>query len=246
MKIDIRTKMLIAAIISTLALIYNDIVVLAALFIISIIILFFFKIPPYIFKKLRGMITLYLGLIIMQSIFIHSGKPLISIGEFYLLTTDGLVYGGIVVLRFMIFLASGVLLLRNTTTELLTALAKFRMSDDLIIMIMVSIRFLPVITEEIQSTLNFIQLRGVNLKKVYKKKIFKVYVNIFYPIIYSVWVKAQKISMLMELRGFRRYDSRVYYREIKLCNTDYIIIAFTVFSTVLFICFANYIKNYYW
>lgn len=239
MKIDIRTKMLIAVVSSMLALIYNDIIAMAVLFIISLLILFLFKIPIYKYGKYKKLLLLYMGLIIIQSIFVHSGKPLIVIGNYYLLTVDGFVYGGIVVLRFMIFLASGLLLLSNTNMELITALSRLKIPDEIIIMIMVGIRFFPVILEEIQGTLNFIQLRGVNLKKVYKGKVLKVYIKIFYPIVYSIWIRAEKISMLMELRGFRSYHTRVYYREIEFSKIDYIIMSFTLFGAVLFIYFLN-------
>lgn len=239
MKIDIRTKMLISVVSSMLALIYNDIIIMAVLFIISLLILFLFKIPIYRYGKFKKLLLLYMGLIIIQSIFVHSGEPLIVIGRYSLLTVDGLVYGGIVVLRFMIFLACGLLLLNNTNMELITALSKLKIPDEIIIMIMVGIRFFPVILEDIQSTLNFIQLRGVNLKKIYKRKVLKVYIKIFYPIVYSIWCRAEKISMLMELRGFRSYDTRVYYREIKLSKIDYAIMSFTLLGAVLFIYLSN-------
>jgi len=159
------------------------------------------------------------------------------------LTLDGIVYGTTVIIRFMVLLSSGLLLLNNSTTELITALVKLGLPYDIVIMVMMGIRFLPVFIEEIQDTLNYIQLRGVNLKRVYKKKVLMVYISIFYPIVYSLMVRAEKIAILMELRGFRRYDKREYYRTINFSKTDYIIMAVTAFTTVLFVISAHFVKN---
>jgi len=106
---------------------------------------------------------------------------------------------------------------------------------EIIFMVLLGIRFIPMATEEIQNTLNHVQLRGVNLRKIYKKKVLKVYLYIFLPLVYFIWKKAEKLSIILELRGFRRYETRKFYREITMRKADYLIIVAAICLTIVFI-----------
>ena len=106
-------------------------------------------------------------------------------------------------------------------------------------MIQIGIRFIPVLISELGNILNTIQLRGVDLRKVYKRKVIRVYVGIFTPLLYSIWQKAEQLSILLELRGFRRFPTRTYYREINMGMADYMIIGFSVSLAVVFVILAS-------
>jgi energy-coupling factor transporter transmembrane protein EcfT len=82
---------------------------------------------------------------------------------------------------------------------------------------------------------NAIQLRSVDLRRVYKRKIIKVYVSIFSPMLYSVWQKAEKLSILLELRGFRKLPVRTYYRDITFGRIDYVVMVVSLLMTAIFI-----------
>lgn len=239
MKVDVRTKLLIVAILSLFALIYQDLVVLAGLFLLSIAILLAFRVPLRILGNMKYMLFFYLGLILMQSFFVHSGKPLLRWGDLYLLTTDGVFYGATIFFRFSILALSGLLLVTCPGGDLVLALVKMKVPGEIILMIQIGIRFLPVLKDELQNTLAAIQLRGVDLKKVYKRKVIKVYVSLFSPIIYMIYKKAEKLSILLELRGFRKYEKRTYYRDISFSKFDYFLIILTIIISSLIIIGAE-------
>ena len=222
MQVDVRTKLLIVAIFSILALVYQNPRFLAVILLLNILTLVLFRIPVNIFLGFKNFIFLYVILMVIQSLFVSSGEPLIRIGGLYILTTDGILYGLSVILRFLILAGSGLILVACNTSELLLGLVKLRIPYEIVFMIQIGIRFIPVFVGELQNIFNTIQLRGVDLRKVYKRKVLNVYISIFSPLLYSVWQKAEKLSILLELRGFRKYPARSYYRDISLKKIDYV------------------------
>lgn len=236
--IDIRVKILISTIFSILALVYRKPQILFILLIINIVVLFLLKVPI----KLDGMKNIFytsIALIVVQSFFIQDGDCILMIKDICILTSDGLYYGMEIITRFFILLLSGLILYHANDNELILGLVKLKVPYEIVFMIQLAIRFLPAFIEEMQDTIYAIQLRGVDLKKVYKKEILKLYVQIFTPIVYSAWSKAEKLSVLIELRGFKKNSFRTYYREIYFKRKDYIIMYISLMMTAIFVYTAN-------
>lgn len=235
MGLDVRTKLIIAALFSVLAIAYQNPVVLGALLVLIIGALILLRVPLNAFLDFRKLIYLYLILIIIQSLFIQSGKPLIELGGLYLLTTDGLLFGLSIILRFLVLVGSGLILISCNTGEILLALSKMRIPYEIVFMIQLGIRFIPVLVGELGNILNTIQLRGVDLRRVYKRKVIRVYIGIFTPLLYSILLKAEQLAILLELRGFRYHPTRTFYRSIQMKGIDYAVISLSLALTGVFI-----------
>jgi len=244
LKLDVRTKLFFAAIFSTLALAYQNPLILALLLAMNILLLLWLRAPLYLFWGIRKFIVLYLILIVIQSLFVKSGAPLLSIGSFSLVTTGGVVYGFSIVLRFLVLIGSGLIILNCNTGELLLALVKMRVPYEIVFMIQLGIRFIPVLIAEMGNIFTAIQLRGVDLRKVYKRKVVRVYTGIFMPLLYGILQKAEQLSILLELRGFRRMPDRTYYRSISMGRLDYGIILVSALLTVFFMLGAVKLQSW--
>jgi energy-coupling factor transport system permease protein len=144
-----------------------------------------------------------------------------------------------VILRFFILVGSGLILINCDLSEMLLAMTRMRIPYEIIFMIQVGIRFIPVLISELSNIMNTIQLRGVDLRKVYMRKVIRVYVGIFTPLLYSIWQKAEQLSILLELRGFRRYPTRTYYRDISMGMIDYAIIGLSVSLAAAFVILVS-------
>lgn len=227
--------MLVAVVFSLLALIYEDPKVLGVILLLNLLVLVFFGVSVKHIRGFKSFIFMCVMLIILQSFFVKGGQPLLEIGKITLLTTEGIIYGISIILRFLILACSGLILFRCSPQELVLALVKMRFPYEVAFMVQVGIRFVPVLFEEMQNIINAIQLRGVDLRKVYKRKVLRIYLNIFSPLVYSVWQKTQKLSILLELRGFRKSPERTYYRDIALKRADYIVMSLTLVITAAFI-----------
>ncbi|HED24662.1 MAG TPA: energy-coupling factor transporter transmembrane protein EcfT [Firmicutes bacterium] len=238
MDLDVRTRLFIAAIFSILAITYQDPVILGALLIILFPTLIILKTPLDKLYDLRKLFYLYLILIIIQSLFVRSGEPLLKAGAIYLLTTDGLIYGLAVVMRFIILAGAGLILVTCDTAKLLLAMTRMKIPYEIVFMIQLGIRFIPILIGELSSTFSAIQLRGADLRRVYKRKVLKVYLEIFTPLVFGILQKAEQLSILLELRGFRRYPERTFYQTIVMRKTDYAVIVLTAAAAVIFIYLA--------
>jgi energy-coupling factor transport system permease protein len=243
MKLDVRTKLVIAAILSTLALVYQNAVVLSAVLLMTFIALIMLKVSLHVIIDFRKFLFLYLILIVIQSLFIKGGEPLLTIGEFHLLTTESLIYGIAIILRLLILIGSGLILLNCDMSEMLLAMDRMRIPYEIVFMIQIGIRFIPVLINELSNIFDTIQLRGVDLRKVYKRKVIRVYISIFTPLLYSIWQKTEQLSILLELRGFRRYPTRTYYRTISMGAIDYTIIGLSLSLAILFVVFASILTS---
>ncbi len=243
MKLDVRTKLVIAAILSTLALVYQNAVILAAVLLITIVALIMLKVSLHVIIDFRKFLYLYLVLIVIQSLFIKGGEPLLTIGAFHLLTTESLIYGIAIILRFLILIGSGLILLNCDMSEMLLAMDRMHIPYEIVFMIQIGIRFIPVLMNELSNIFDTIQLRGVDLRRVYKRKVIRVYISIFTPLLYSIWQKTEQLSILLELRGFRRYPTRTYYRTISMGAIDYTIIGLSLSLAILFVVFASILTS---
>ncbi|MGB4242978.1 MAG: energy-coupling factor transporter transmembrane component T [Dethiobacteria bacterium] len=225
-KLDPRTKIVLVVVISTLSIIITDVLWLAGLLLLSLLLLFMAGFSPAsIFSRFRRFLYLFLVLLIVQSIFAPSGEPIITIGGIQLVTMGGLLKGVAVVVRMLIIISSALLLLTAKPMELVLGLIRLKIPYEIAFMVLLAIRFLPVLVEEVQDALTAIQLRGVKIKEIPLGQKIKVYTYIFMPVVVSALMKAKKTAISMEARAFRAYPHRTYLEELKLKSFDYATIA---------------------
>lgn len=59
---------------------------------------------------------------------------------------------------------------------------------------------------------------------------------LLFPVIYGAMLKAQRLAVSMEARGFRVYPRRTYLRRLEFSRADYVVIlAFTAATVALVI-----------
>ena len=68
-----------------------------------------------------------------------------------------------------------------------------------------------------------------------------MYSYIFTPILVATISKAEKLSIAIEMRGFRAYDNRTSYLTLKMSGVDYLIIIMSTIFTITYIIFYFYI-----
>ncbi len=235
LQLDVRNKLLMITVLSLMALIYQRLLVLAIILGISISLMIAFGVSLKRLLVIKKLIMIYFALIIIQSLFVKSGTPILVLGDLYLLTTDGIIYGFSVVLRLFILICLALILLNVNMGEITLALVKLKIPYEIVLMVQMGIRFIPILYAEMQNILNSIQLRGVDLRKDGKLRVIGLYVSIFSPMIYGIWDKADKLAMMLELRGFRKHPDRSYYKEISFGRIDYFVMVGVALSTVMLV-----------
>ena len=169
--IDPRTKLAIVALLSTLGLIYKDL--LSLVIILSVAILIALALNSNfisVVSRLKKLLGLILVIAIIQSIFIKEGNSVISLGSLSLLTDIGIMKATEFILRLMIIIVSSVILTTSTSREIIQALIQMGLPYEIAFMVSISIRFLPLFKDEMRDMVVALQLRGIDLKKIKLKE----------------------------------------------------------------------------
>jgi len=236
MKLDPRSKLFVVVLISSTALILTSVTKMLLLFIVG---LFISKILDghfvSVIRKLKRMLTVIITIIILQSVFNTEGQVLISFATIRLLTDVGLTKGLLYLFRVLIILVSGTILATSSETELIEALIKLKIPYDFAFMVALGIRFMPIFIEEFKDTMVAIELRGVNIKQMKIKEKLDLYGYILSPVIIGTLDKAKKLSLSIEMRGFRSKPKRTSHLTLKLKRNDYIMMMVSVSFILLLV-----------
>ena len=224
--LDPRTKLFLVLIFSSLAVFIKNVYILLLLLFITLLTV---KVIggdiTSIFRKLQRLITVFVAIIVIQSIFTAEGQVILQLVKIKLLTDVGLLRGVQTVLRFFIVIAAAAIMTTANPRDIIQGLIQWKIPYELAFMVTIAIRFLPLLQEEAKDTLTALQLRGVNLKKIPLFKRLKTYSYLLMPLLVSVLMKSRDLSVAMEMRAFRAFPHRTSLRELHFCQADYLVMA---------------------
>ena len=234
--IDPRTKLIQVLILSTLALIYNELYLLSLILIAAIIIGLINNVDFIsIISRLKKLLKIIFMIALIQSLLTNMGNPLLKIGNFTVFTDYGIIKSLEFILRMGIIIVSAAIITTSSSREIIQGLIQWKCPYEIAFMVSVAIRFLPIFKEEMTDMITAIQLRGIDLKKVKFNKKFQVYKYILIPITVNSIMKAKELAAAMEMRGFRAYPERTSYMVLKMRAFDYILTGLSLGVALLFI-----------
>jgi energy-coupling factor transport system permease protein len=235
---DPRTKLVQVLILSTLALIYNDLSTLSLILFTSIAIALLHSVNLIsITVRLKKLIKIIIIIAIVQSLLTRSGNPILKIGNYTLLTDYGVLKSLEFIMRLSIIIISAAIITTSSSREIIQGLIQWHCPYEIAFMVSVAIRFLPIFKEEMTDMITAIQLRGIDFYKVKINKKIVVYKYILIPITINSVIKAKELSAAMEMRGFRAYPKRTSYIVLKMNAYDYVTISLSIIAAILFIIF---------
>ena len=232
--LDPRTKMVLAACISTLAVVYNSPGILLALLAATILIAVIFRIKlNFPWSYFWKMAPLFLMLFLVQCLFRNEGAVLLTVGTWPLVTEGGLNHGLSMVLRIIVIIVSALLLASAGSRDIVMGLVQWRVPYEIAFMFSVALHFLPLFREEFINLVTAVQLRGVEFKKVPWRQKLALCRQLLFPAVYGAVLKAGQMAAAMEARGFRAYPRRTYLRKLRFGRMDYVCLVLFPFCTVL-------------
>lgn len=222
-KIDPRIKLLILACLSTLSVVSQNVLQLAALFVLIFLMLVFGGVNiKEAVCRVKGMIKLIISLFIIQCIFNRAGDPLISVFGLTLITTGGVSASAVVTLRLIILLISAVVIMTSSSRDYLTAMMQIHIPYEIAFMVMAGLRFLPILREESQDIMCAVQMRGTKIKGTGLRKRAKIYISLLIPVVAGAIRRSEQMSVAMEMRCFRAYPKRTCMRRLTLHRSDWL------------------------
>lgn len=228
---DARTLIVIVLLITTLGIALTDPVWLAGLLGVTVIALAAARVSLIrLFKRLRRYRWLFLILALVQSLTHPVGQVYLAWQDYVLLSSGGLLAALSVILRVTIILAAALLLTIRDYQELVTGLVQLKVPYELAYMVLLGIRFIPVLSEEFRNSLTAIELRGIELKRITLADKIRVYSYILMPTVAGALIRARRIAIAMEARAFRAKPRRTWLEWPRLSPADWLLIVLAFVS----------------
>lgn len=97
---------------------------------------------------------------------------------------------------------------------------------ELILTLTLSLRFIPLVLEEIQNLVRSVRTRAINWKKLGFKGSSQIWLMISERLLDNLLTRAEQIASAMQVRGFTAPNAhRVLWHELKLTIWDFLLIA---------------------
>jgi energy-coupling factor transport system permease protein len=183
-------------------------------------------------KRLKWMGYFFALIAVLQSLFNPSGGTLLKLGGLTILTGGGLASGLSFILRMAVITLSAYVVSRIGRRPAIEGLIKWKMPYEIAFMTSVALYFIPVFGEEFKNSLNALQLRGVDLKRVPFHRKIATYTSLVMPVISGMLIRAREMAAAMEMRAFRAYDDRTSYLELRLGFLDYVLMGASAAVTI--------------
>lgn len=237
-ELDPRSKLVMVLCLSTLGVFIQDIKILAAVLFAVIVLSATAGSKLFMLvKKLRRILWLFVAIAVIQSIFAPSGKILLNLGGIKLITSGGLYKGVAMVLRMSIVMVSATIMATSNSREIVQGLVQWRIPYEIAFMVSVSIRFLPLLVDEIKNVVTAVQLRGIELDKIPARQRLKVYSYLIMPVVSGAVIKSRELATTMETRAFRAYPKRTSYMALTMQRIDYVVIFTSLIISILTLTF---------
>jgi len=230
---DARIIIIVVLLITTLAIAISDPAYLAGLLAAAIIALVISRISIFrLLKRLRRYRWLFFFLALAQSVTYPSGQVFLEWQGYTLLSSGGILAALAVLIRIMVILAAALLLTLKDSQQLVTGLVQMRVPYELAYMVLLGIRFIPVLMEEFRDALIALQLRGIDINRIPLREKIKVYSYILMPTVAGALIRARRIATAMEARAFRAENKRTWLDWPRMTRLDWLVMVAAVASWV--------------
>jgi energy-coupling factor transport system permease protein len=236
-RLDPRTKIIITLSAMILAVVTTN---LSVYFLISLFLLalsFASQVPfLYFFRNLKSFVWLFLFTFVLHILF-ASGEPIkfLSFG-FAKVSYQGILNGIVYSWRLAIFIfCAAFLSLTTQAVELTDATFKFfsplkRLKfpiEELSLITMISLRFIPLLLEEAFNLKKAQLSRGASFEGGLIRRIKKT-LPLLVPLFISSFRKADELALALDARGFRSGQERTSFQRLVFKRSDYLFL-FVIF-----------------
>lgn len=177
-------------------------------------------------QLVKGRIALeILGVLFFLQIFmVRSGSPFIHIGGLDIVTSAGIISGGMLLLRAMIVMLTAMFLMTSAPRDYTTGLVQWLLPYTLAFGTVEVFRMLPVFSEAAADVYYAMQLRGYDVKGAHLPGKIRFYFTLLSSAIPIAAEKYRMNGANMEYRGFKAMERRTFRKKLKMGDTDRILL----------------------
>ena len=230
--LDPRIKFAYVCSIFAVAVLYWEILPLAALFFLQVPFVVLAGVRREWIRSMRG--AAFLATVIFLTNFVFS-----YIGAGYVVTAKNLENAAAMTLRFVVLVESfSVFFLTTSPDHLGLALEQTHVPYELVFAFTTAVRFVPVLAEEAQTIMDAQKARGLELEKGNFLKRIRNYIPILIPLIVSAIRRSLELAEAMESRAWGATKNRTNLYVLRLHKGD---LALTVI-TICVVATAIYVR----
>jgi len=219
------TKLIIVLCISTISIAYNSVLILGVLLCTCLLLISGKRNLDYykLWKFLRYFLPLLISIFIIQIVFNQKGKILIDL-HLLRITGPGLKIALLVIMRLLVLFLSGVWLWGLGHREFNQAFRAIGLPETLAVMISLTLRFLPVLTDKVKQSASQLKLRGIDLHRTKLRAKMQLYLKMVIPILGWTMKDLKYQAIALDLRGFRNGIIHTQYKQRRLNILDWLLI----------------------
>lgn len=249
-RLDFRSKVLMITVISIVAFVWESPIALAALTLMVMAACLVAGVKPgYLKFIIKVMIPFYFLLLIthgfwnIEQVKSLTGKqvltPLFTLPSSWWLiggasmSLEGFLYGWSVIFKTLVLVM--VIPLAIFTTEvdnMIVSMVRAKIPYKLTFIFSSTLRFFPLLFEEIQTIIEAQRLRGLAVEKMGPVQRVRVYARIAVPLILGAMVRSQQLEVVLQAKAFTGSSERTYLHESLLQRSDYVVIALCVWLLI--------------
>ena len=209
-------------------------------FVLLLILFILSKIPiKHVLKGLKPILILLVFTIFFH--FFFTAGHVIFKFYFLKLTREGIIRGSFIGIRLiLLILISSILTFTTTPIELTKGLEFLLLplekigfpSGELVIMITIALRFIPVLMEEAEKIIKAQTSRGANFDEGNIFKRAKSLIPILVPLFVSAFKRAEDLAVAMEVRCFQPGKKRTYMRKLNWRFSDTVFLLISIFVSI--------------
>jgi len=156
------------------------------------------------------------------------------------MTLEGFLYGWNIIFKTLtMVLVIPLAIFTTDVNQITVSLVQARIPYKILFIFTSTLRFVPLLMEEVQAILAAQRLRGLNLQKMNWLKRGRIYAAIGVPLILNAMAKSQMLEVVLQSKAFSGSSNRTYLHEAALTRTDYAIM-------VMFLIFLVLAIGLYW
>lgn len=142
---------------------------------------------------------------------------------------EGLAYGVMVIFRTLtLILVTPLTIFTTDLNALIIGLVRLHVPYQVAFAFSATLRFIPLLFEEIRSITEAQRLRGLALERMGVWQRLVVYSRIAVPLILGAMVRSQQIEVALAAKAFSGSPQRTYLHESKLRRADWVVIGVSV------------------
>jgi energy-coupling factor transport system permease protein len=255
-QLDFRPKLVMVAVITIVAFIWESPITSAALLFILITASLLAGVKrSYLMLIIQIMIPFYILLLLthgfwnIEQVKSLTGKqtltPLFAFPRAWWLvgggtmSLEGFLYGWNIIFKTLTLVLVVPLAIFTTDVDnMIVGMVRAKIPYKLTFIFSATLRFFPVLFEEIQTIIEAQRLRGLGVEKMGPIQRVRVYGKVSVPLILGAMVKAQQLEVVLQSKAFTGDPNRTYLHESVLRGADWAaIIFFIAFLVVMLVLY---------